>query len=92
MVSFDLEFRVPYPAAIESMVWKPTAVCVEGGYFAAYSDELEETLKAFPRISRSEASLLLDLLFRTFAYDPAKRITAEELVVHAWFRPAVSSE
>ena len=91
-VTFDLEFRVPYPATIDSMVWKPTAVCVGGGYFAAYSDEIEEMLKAFPRISGSEVLLSVDLLFRTFIYDPAKRIQAEELVTHAWFRLAVDSE
>ena len=91
-VTFDAEFRVPYPATIDSMVWKPTAVCVEGGYFAAYSDETDEMLKAFPRISGSEALLLVDLLFKTFTYDPAERIKAEELVTHAWFHPAVDSE
>jgi serine/threonine-protein kinase SRPK3 len=92
MVTFDEEFRIPYPATIDSMMWKPTAVCVEGGYFAAYSDETDEMLKAFPRISESEAALLVDLLVRTFTYDPAKRITAEELVTHAWFHPAADSE
>jgi len=91
-VAFDLELRVPYPASIASMVWKPTAVCVEGGYFAGYSDETDEMLKAFPRISGSEALLLVDLLFKIFTYDPARRIKAEELVTHAWFHLAVDSE
>ncbi|KAK4161589.1 kinase-like domain-containing protein [Cladorrhinum sp. PSN259] len=91
-VMFDKEFRVPYPATMESMVWKPTTVCVEGGYFAAYSDETDEMIKSFPRISGSEALLLVDLLSKTFTYDPAKRIQAEELVTHAWFHSAVDSE
>jgi len=53
---------------------------LKGVYFAAYSDETDEMLKAFLRISASEALLLVDLLFKTFTYDPAKRIKAEELV------------
>ena len=91
-VAFDLELRDPYPAWIGSMVWRPTAVCVEGGYFTAYSDETDAMLKAFPSISGSEALLLVDLLFNIFTYDPSKRIKAEELVTHAWFHPAVDSE
>ena len=91
-VTFDEEFAVPYPAPIASMVWKPTAICVEGDYFAAYSDETDEMLKAFPRISGSEALLLADLLFKTFEYDPAKRIKAHKLVTHAWFHPAAGFE
>lgn len=89
---FDPDFRVPYPATINSMVWRPTAVCVEGAYFDSYSDETDEMLKAFPRISGCEALLLVDLLFKIFTYDPAKRIKAEELVTHAWFHPDVDSE
>ncbi|KAK4451219.1 kinase-like domain-containing protein [Podospora aff. communis PSN243] len=91
-VVFDEEFRIPYPATMDSMVWKPTAICVDGDYFAAYSDETDEMLKAFPRKTASEAALLSDLLSKTFTCDPAKRITAEELITHAWFCPAVGSD
>lgn len=92
MFEDDAALRVPYPAALSSMVWKPTAVCVGGAYFTAYSDETDRMLEAFPRISKPEVSLLVDLLSKVFTYDPIKRLKAEELVMHPWFRPAESSE
>ncbi len=91
-VMFGVEFTVPYPAAVRSMVWKPTAVCVDGGFFVAYSDETGQMLEASPRISKPEASLLADLLSKIFTYDPAKRLRAEELVEHPWFRPVPCPE
>jgi len=69
------------------MVWKPTAVCVGGSYFAACSDETDDMLKAFPSISESKASLLIDFLSKVFTYDPAKRLKAEGLATHPWFQP-----
>lgn len=88
MFDGDAALRVPYPAALSSMLWKPTAVCVDGAYFTAYSDETDDMLEAFPRISESETSLLVDLLSKAFMYNPATRLEAEELVTHPWFRPA----
>ncbi|KAI0818435.1 kinase-like protein [Xylaria sp. FL0064] len=85
MFDDDAALRVPYPAALGSMVWKPTAICFDGGYSTAYSDETDSMLKAFPRIAESEASLLVDLLSKIFTYEPGKRIKAEELVTHPWF-------
>jgi serine/threonine-protein kinase SRPK3 len=92
MFDDDAALRVPYPAALSSMVWKPTAVCVDGAYFTAYSDNTDGMLEAFPRISESEASLLADLLSKVFTYDPTVRLEAEALVAHPWFHPAVGSE
>ncbi|KAK0629475.1 kinase-like domain-containing protein [Bombardia bombarda] len=91
MFDGDAMLREPYPAAFRSMMWKPTAVCVAGTYFTAYSDEKDDMLGAFPRISEPEASLLVDLLSKIFTYDPATRPTAEELVTHPWFHLAMAS-
>jgi serine/threonine-protein kinase SRPK3 len=90
-VTFDVELSVPYPTSIASIAWRPTAVSVEGRYFAGLLDETDEMLKAFTSMSESEAVLLVDLLFKSFTYDPARRIKAEELVAHPWFmfHPAV---
>lgn len=81
-------FREPYPSSLTSKLWKPTAVCVDGLYMTGYSEETDEALKAFPRISDTEAALFLDLLSKIFTYDPAARITAEALVTHPWFYTA----
>ncbi|KAJ9155232.1 Kinase-like protein [Pleurostoma richardsiae] len=92
MFDDDAALREPYPAALSSMVWKPTAVCVAGTYFTAYSDEMDGIFEVFPRISQTEASLLVDLLSKVFTYDPATRLKAEQLVTHPWFHLAVVSE
>lgn len=81
----DATLREPFPAALGSIAWKPTAICVDGDYITAYSDETDAMLEAFPRIAPSEASLLVDLLAKIFTYEPGKRITTEELVTHPWF-------
>ncbi|KAG6365456.1 hypothetical protein INS49_007067 [Diaporthe citri] len=79
--------RVPYAAAYRSMIWKPTAVCVDGEYHTSYSDEMEDAFRgAFPWIRDEEASLLLDLLSRIFVYDAASRPSLEEIAAHPWFR------
>ncbi|KAL8295833.1 hypothetical protein RB597_009103 [Gaeumannomyces tritici] len=80
--------REPYPPPLRSMVWKPTAICVAGNYFVAYSSggETEKMLEAFSKIPEREADLLFDLLSKIFIYDPDKRLTAEEVVAHPWFR------
>lgn len=31
--------RVPYAATYRSMIWKPTAVCIDGEYHTSYGDE-----------------------------------------------------
>lgn len=78
---------VPYAAAYRSMVWKPTAVCIDEEYHAYYNDEMEDARRgAFPRIRNEEASLLLDLLSRIFVYDPASRPSLEEIAAHPWFQ------
>ncbi|KAI0845058.1 kinase-like protein [Daldinia vernicosa] len=92
MFDDDAALREPYSPALSSIVWKPTAVCVAGTYFIAYSDELDGILEAFPRISELEASLLVDLLSKVFRYDPATRLKAEELVAHPWFHLPVASK
>ncbi|OIW27648.1 kinase-like protein [Coniochaeta ligniaria NRRL 30616] len=85
MFEDDAALGEPYPAAFRSMVWKPTAVCVAGSYFTAYSDETDGILEAFPRISEPEAALLGDLLSKIFVYDPTTRFEADELIRHPWF-------
>lgn len=81
----EAAFRVPYPSSLKSLMWKPTAISVAGHYIAWYSEETDELLKAFPKISEPELSFLMDLLSKMFEYDPEKRIKAEELVTHPWF-------
>jgi serine/threonine-protein kinase SRPK3 len=68
------------------MIWKPTAICVDGDFLVYYTGKTEETLKAFPNISEEEALLLLDLLSKIFVYDPKDRTLAKELVAHPWFQ------
>ncbi|RYP90065.1 hypothetical protein DL770_003804 [Monosporascus sp. CRB-9-2] len=91
MFDDDAALRVPYPAALGSVVWKPTAICIDGSYFTAYSDETYGMLEAFPRIAESEALLLVDLLSKIFTYGPAKRIKAEELATQPWFHSIANS-
>lgn len=87
LVPEDAPLRVPYPAAYGSMIWKPTAVCIDGDYHVSYGDEMEEAFRgAFPRISDDEASLLLDLLSRIFVYDATSRLSLEEIAAHPRFR------
>ncbi|TLD20376.1 hypothetical protein PspLS_08466, partial [Pyricularia sp. CBS 133598] len=54
--------REPYSSAFRSMLWKPSAVCINCGQFTGYSDETDEMLKAFPKIAEPEASFFIDLL------------------------------
>ncbi|KAI8961044.1 kinase-like protein [Daldinia sp. FL1419] len=67
----DAALRKPYPATVGSIVWKPAAVCIDGSHFAA-----------FPKISDPEALLLTDFPSKVFTHDPARRITAKELISH----------
>ncbi|RMD41612.1 hypothetical protein DV735_g3524, partial [Chaetothyriales sp. CBS 134920] len=75
----------PYAASLRSMLWKPTAVCMAGNYFAAYCDLTDVLLKSFPRMAEPEASVLIDLLSKIFTYDPAARPKAKDLLTHPWF-------
>lgn len=83
---------IPYSPALNSMVWKPSAVCVDGFNAVIYSARETGSLKAFPRIQRREALLLLDILSKVFTYDPATRPKAEDLVTHPWFHLAEGSQ
>lgn len=75
----------PLPAAFDSMLWKPTAICVAGEYVSGYSDRSDRLFQAFPSISRTETLLFFDLLSRIFQWDPSKRPSAQELLGHRWF-------
>ncbi|KAI5862584.1 kinase-like protein [Durotheca rogersii] len=89
----EAERSAPYPPAFAGMVWKPTAVSVDGSYLSNYSDEETEVLlEAFPTIPETEAVLLLDLLYQIFTYDPAERPTVEKLCLHPWFSVAAGRE
>lgn len=85
----DAALRVPFAAPFNAMVWRPTAICVDGSYFVAYDEDINHMLVAFPRISETEAAQLVDLLTKAFAYDPSKRLTAEQLITHPWFEISV---
>lgn len=83
----DAKMMVPYPAVYEEILWKPTAVRVDGQFFLAYPDGEESPqsgTRAYPRIGSEEARLLGDLLSRIFVYDPLKRITVQEVLEHPW--------
>ncbi|KAK1700860.1 hypothetical protein BDP55DRAFT_625128 [Colletotrichum godetiae] len=66
----DMPPRAPYPVAYSVMLWKPTAVCVKGGYVVAYLDESDEMLQTFPHISHIKPSQLVEMLSKIFSYDP----------------------
>ncbi|KAK3321238.1 kinase domain-containing protein [Cercophora scortea] len=76
--------RVPYPEVFGEIIWKPTAVCIDGGFVIGY-ENVELMAKAFPKISAEEGPVLRDLLSKIFVHDPAHRIKAEDLVRHSWF-------
>lgn len=83
----EAPMRVPYASSYRSLIWKPTAVCIDGEYHTSYGDEMEIAFRgAFPRIRYEEALLLLDLFTRIFVYDAASRPSLEEIAAHPWFR------
>lgn len=75
----------PFPPHLSSVVWKPSAIEVDGMFLDNYSVETEKTLEKLPKIDPEEASALLDLLQRIFNYDPEKRINVDEILQHSWF-------
>lgn len=79
------EQHLPFPPYLAEMAWNPKALKVDGVYLNGYDDEWDSIHKALPKIPQHEATLLLDLLSKIFVYDPAKRITAEEMLQHPWF-------
>ena len=57
--------------------------CIGDGH--AFNDKFELMNKNTP-LSENEVGLLLDLLERLFKYDPKERISAKEVLEHAWFQ------
>ncbi|KAH6854697.1 kinase-like domain-containing protein [Chaetomium sp. MPI-CAGE-AT-0009] len=82
---WDENDNVPYPPCFADMVWKPKATKIDNVYLHGYDDGTDELLEAMPKIPETEAALLYDLLSKVFVYDPAERITAEEMLSHPWF-------
>lgn len=56
------EAIAPYRPAYRSMLWKPTAVAVDGDHYVTYEDADSPFWGAFPLIKDEEAELLADLL------------------------------
>lgn len=81
----------PFPPHLSSVVWKPSAIEVDGMCLDSYSDETEKALEKLPKIGSEEASALLDLLQRIFVYDPERRISVIEIMQHPWFHEAYDS-
>ncbi len=88
----DAALAEPYLDAFKQIVWKPTAICVNGDYMTAYSEETDSILQSFPTISESEAPLLVDLLSKIFTREPSKRPSVQQLVTHPWFHAVVTPE
>lgn len=86
LFSEEAEKTTPYPPAYRSMLWKPTAVSVDGDHYIFYEDETSPFWGAFPLISDDEAELLGDLLSRIFVYDPSRRPNIQEVLEHPWFK------
>lgn len=82
----DVKHTTPYPPAYRSMLWKPTAVSVDGDHYVFYEDETSPFWGAFPLITDDEAELLGDLLSQIFVYDPSRRPNIEEVLEHCWFK------
>ncbi|UNI22946.1 hypothetical protein JDV02_008789 [Purpureocillium takamizusanense] len=76
----------PFPPHLSDMVWNPKAVKIDNIYVYSYSGDWDELLEALPKISEQEAILLNDLLAKIFVYDPADRLTAEQMLDHPWFQ------
>lgn len=89
----ETERTTPFPPIYDQMVWKPTAVRVDGNHSIFYEREDHPFWGAFPRMEADELKLLVDLLSRIFVYDPAKRATLQEILQHPWFtRPGQTFE
>jgi serine/threonine protein kinase len=83
--AWDENDNIPYPPCFADMVWKPKATKIDNVYLHGYDDGTDELLEAMPKILETEAALLYDLLSKVFVYDPAERITVEEMLKHPWF-------
>ncbi|KAF5672550.1 CMGC SRPK kinase [Fusarium heterosporum] len=76
----------PFPSRFSDMAWNPKAVKVDNAYLFGYGGDWDELQKVLPKISGEEAALLLDLLTKIFVYEPADRLTAEQILNHPWFQ------
>lgn len=75
----------PYPPCFSNMFWKPSAIRIDNVFLHGYDDGTDELLRALPKISQQESTLLYDLLSKIFVYYPADRITALQMLDHPWF-------
>ncbi|KAK2589943.1 hypothetical protein QQS21_012377 [Conoideocrella luteorostrata] len=75
----------PFHSSWSDMVWNPKAIKVDDVYLSGYNDEWDTLQRVLPKIPDHEATLLHDLLSKTFVYEPTRRPTAQEMLDHPWF-------
>lgn len=67
------------------MFWKPSAVRIDNVFLHGYDDGTDELLRAMPKISQAESTLLYDILSKIFVNNPEDRITTAQMLDHPWF-------
>ena len=75
-----------YNLCYSTMFWNPRATKIDNTYVNSYDEEEGGLIQAMPTIDPDEATLLCDLLSQIFVYEPEKRIKAEQILQHPWFR------
>lgn len=58
--------------------------------FLPGADSKQEAQKSLV-IPKAEQELMADLLYKVFRYEPEKRLSAEEVLAHEWFKMQTES-
>jgi serine/threonine protein kinase len=82
---FNEEDHQPVAPQFAHLGWNLSAVVIDGVFLDSFNEDKLELRKQLPKIPTEEAKLLYDLLRNVFAYDPAQRPSARELLNHPWF-------